>query len=84
MITIEASTLTKKNDEATDFLLPRQAKIYNIIKDHKLVPFDMIRRRFLAVNERTLRYDLKKLRDKALIKKRGATKGVYYEEDKGT
>lgn len=71
--------LQKKKLEATDYLLPRRAEIYNIIKDHKLVNFDMLRRRFMAVNERTLRYDLKKLQDARLIRKRGATNGAYYE-----
>lgn len=71
--------LKKKKAGITDFLLPRRAEIYNIIKEHKMINFDMIRRRFLSVNERTLRYDLKKLQDEELIKKRGATRGVYYE-----
>lgn len=71
--------LQKKDLDAADFLLPRRAEILNIIKDQKLVSFDQIRRRFLGVNERTLRYDLKKLQDSGLIKKRGETKGVFYE-----
>jgi Fic family protein len=71
--------LEKKNIEATDFLLPRRAEILHIIKDHQLVNFDMIRRRFMAVNERTLRFDLKKLQDSGFIRKRGTTKGVHYE-----
>lgn len=71
--------LEKKDVRAQDFLLPRRAEILNIIKDQKLVAFDHIRRRFLRVNERTLRYDLKKLQDSGFIKKRGTTKGVYYE-----
>jgi len=71
--------LTKKEAEAVDYLLPRRAEIYNIVKDHKLVQFDQIRRRFAKVNERTLRYDLKKLADQGLIRKRGNTRGVYYE-----
>ena len=69
----------KKEFRASDFLLPRRAEILNIIIDHKLVNFDQIRRRFFAVNERTLRYDLKKLIDSGFIIKRGATKGVYYQ-----
>lgn len=70
-----------KKDELNleDLLLPRKAEILNIIKEHGMVNFDTIRRRFLLVNERTLRYDLKKLADAGLIKKRGITKGVYYE-----
>ena len=62
-----------------DRLLPRRLEIFNIICDHRMVNFDTIRRRFLMVNERTLRYDLKKLVDLGLIRKRGVTKGVYYE-----
>lgn len=70
--------LEKKKIQPEDYLLPRRAEIYNIIKDHRLINFDQIRRRFIAVNERTLRYDLKKLADVGLIKKLGSTKGVYY------
>ncbi len=71
--------LEKKQTGVEDFLLPRRAEILAIIKDHGLVSFDQIRRRFLGINERTLRYDLKKLQDSGLIKKRGQTKGVFYE-----
>lgn len=71
--------MQKKEFTASDFLLPRRAEILAIIKDHKLVNFDQIRRRFFAVNERTLRYDLKKLIDSGFIIKRGTTKGVYYQ-----
>ena len=60
-------------------LLPRRAEILGIIRDHRLVNFDQIRRRFMGVNERTLRYDLKKLADNGFIRKLGNTKGVYYE-----
>lgn len=59
-------------------LPPRQEEIYQIINDHPLIPFDSIRRRFLKVPERTLRYDLKKLLEKKLIIKIGKTKGSYY------
>lgn len=60
-------------------LPPRQEEIYNIIKDHPLISFDFIRRRFLKVPERTLRYDLKKLVDQNLIVKIGKTRGSYYK-----
>ncbi|HWA51676.1 MAG TPA: Fic family protein [Patescibacteria group bacterium] len=81
----DASSATKKNilqkqePQVADFLLPRRAEIYQIIKEQKLVNFDQIRRRFRDVNERTLRYDLKKLQDGGQIRKRGSTRGVYYE-----
>lgn len=76
---VKEQFLKKDEVKLEDLLLPRRAEILNIIKEHAIVNFDTIRRRFLLVNERTLRYDLKKLSDAGLIKKRGTTKGVYYE-----
>lgn len=76
--------LEKQHAEIEDYLLPRRAEILNIIRDLKLVKFDTIKRRFLSVPERTLSYDLKKLQDTGLIRKRGATKGVYYEPIKNS
>lgn len=60
------------------FLPPRQEEIMNIIKDHSVVSFDSIKRRFQKVPGRTLRYDLKKLVDRGLIEKTGETRGRYY------
>lgn len=60
------------------FLPPRQDEIFQIIKDHKVVSFDFIKRRFLAVPSRTLRYDLEKLVKKNCIVKIGKTRGSYY------
>ncbi len=57
----------------------RQEEIYNIIKDHNSVSLNFIKRRFLKVPTRTLRYDLKKLTNKKLIVKIGKTKGSYYK-----
>lgn len=74
--------LTKKTLDAIDLLLPRRAEILHIIRDHKLANFDTLRRRFAQVNERTLRYDLKCLQNDGLIRKRGTTKGVWYESVK--
>lgn len=71
--------LLAQKGSAEDLLLPRRAEIIKILKDHKMMNFDQIQRRFMMVNERTLRYDLKKLIDSNFIKKLGATKGVYYE-----
>lgn len=68
----------KHEDDPSDLLLPRRGEILRIIKDHKMVSFDRIRRRFVNINERTLRYDLKKLKDGGYIRKLGTTKGVYY------
>ncbi|OGM08523.1 hypothetical protein A2Z67_02215 [Candidatus Woesebacteria bacterium RBG_13_36_22] len=70
--------LQNQSPTIEDSLLPRRAEILRIIKDHKMVNFDQIRRRFVNINERTLRYDIKKLLDNRLINKLGMTKGVYY------
>lgn len=71
---IETEMENKKNI----FLPPRQEEIFAIISEHRLVSFDVIRRRFLKVPERTLRYDLKKLQEQNLIFKIGHTRGSYY------
>lgn len=71
--------MNKEAAKPEDYLLPRRSEILYIIRDHKLVSFDTIKRRFMNVNDRTLRYDLKKLQDGGLIKKRGKTNGAYYE-----
>ncbi len=60
-------------------LPPRQEEIFQIIKEHPMISFDFIRRRFLKVPERTLRYDLKKLVERNLLTKIGKTKGSYYK-----
>lgn len=69
--------LTKQNSPAV-LLPPRQEEIYKIISDHKTVSLDFIKRRFMKIPERTLRYDLKKMTDAGLIAKIGKTRGVYY------
>lgn len=70
---------TELKKEQTFFLPPRQEEIFNIIKDHEVVSFDTIRRRFTEVPERTLRWDLKKLLGLNLIIKSGKTKGSFYK-----
>lgn len=59
-------------------LLPRRQEILALIRDHQLVSFDFIHRRFMAVPPRTLRYDLKYLSDHEFILKLGSTKGSLY------
>lgn len=73
------SQMIRQSREKIEILLPpRQEEIYHIIREHKMVSFDTIKRRFLKVPGRTLRYDLKKLLDKGLLLKVGSTKGTYY------
>ena len=70
----------EESTESKEVLLlpPRQEEIYNIIRDHKMISLDVIKRRFLKVPSRTLRYDLKKLQDNGLVVKIGATRGSVY------
>ncbi len=59
-------------------LLPRRAEILDIIRDHHMVSFDFLARRFRAVAPSTLHYDLKQLIKKEYIKKLGSTRGAVY------
>lgn len=75
---IKDTVINKKQVNIADLLLPRRGEIYILIKEHKIMSFNQISRRFQKVNARTLRYDLQKLQEKGLIVKLGNTKGVYY------
>lgn len=77
----EAAKITSQKTIITteELLPPRRYEILQIIRDHRQVSFNLLKRRFLAVSDRLLRYDLKKLQDVGLIKKRGVTKGAIYE-----
>ncbi len=59
-------------------LLPRRAEIVDIIKDHQMVTFDFLARRFVAVPKSTLHFDIKQLMKGNYIKKLGTTRGVVY------
>lgn len=59
-------------------LLPRRAEIVEIIRDHRMVSFDFLARRFVAVPKSTLHFDLKQLTKGNYIKKLGSTRGVVY------
>ena len=62
-----------------DSLFIKQAAILETIMEHKRTNSKTLRRQFLGISERALRYHLKKLTDLGFIKKRGNTKGAYYE-----
>lgn len=62
-----------------DLLPLRRLEILHIIREHQQVSLDFLKRRFITISDRLLRYDLKKLQDIGLIKKRGVTRGVVYE-----
>ncbi len=61
-----------------DTLLPRRKEILLLIREHKILSFDQIKRRFLSIPDRTLRYNIKQLEIKKYIKKIGSTRGVMY------
>jgi len=65
-------------EKIEDTLLPRRAEILAIIREHQMVSFDQIMRRFFSVNPRTLHYDLQDLIKKNLIRRLGATRGAVY------
>jgi len=69
---------SEMNNKNKVYLPPRQEEIFQIIKEHHVVSFDFIKRRFLQVPVRTLRWDLKKLVGANLIVKIGKTRGSYY------
>ncbi len=75
---VKKDLFRKLQKKETILLPPRQEELFNIIKEHRLVSFDFLRRRFLKIPSRTLRYDLKKMADKKFIIKIGKTKGSYY------
>ncbi|MBI4225680.1 Fic family protein [Candidatus Roizmanbacteria bacterium] len=65
-----------------DRLLPRRQEILSIIRDHQVVSFNFIKRRFAKIPESSLHYDLKKLIKGVFVKKLGTTRGVMYAENK--
>ena len=69
----------RKEDKKIYLLPSRQEEIFRIIKEHQVVSFDFLKRRFLKVPGRTLRYDLLKLAQKGLIIKGGVTRGSFYK-----
>lgn len=65
-------------DKIEDTLLPRRAEILMLIREHRMMTFDQIHRRFLSVSSRTLHYDLQDLIKKGAIRKLGKTRAVVY------
>ncbi|MBU1326944.1 Fic family protein [Patescibacteria group bacterium] len=73
------SALEDRHADTRPDLLPRRAEILGVIRDHRMVSFDFIIRRFRAVPASTLHYDLRQLVKQGYVKKLGATRGVVYE-----
>jgi len=58
---------------------PRRNELLAVIREHKLVSFDFLARRFRAIPERTLHYDIHELMKKGYVQKLGITRGALYE-----
>ena len=71
--------LGKQDEKPEDLLLPRRKEILSIISDHPHCSFDSLRRRFMAVNEKTLHYDLTRLIKEGFVQKIGSTRGALYK-----
>jgi len=59
-------------------LLPRRQEIVQTISDHTMVTMDFLARRFRAVPQRTLHYDVSQLIKQGIIRKLGSTRGALY------
>ncbi len=70
--------IAKRRFTDEDLLPPRRRELLDTIRDHRLVSLDFLRRRFLQIDPRMLRYDLKALMDESLIVKVGKTRGALY------
>ncbi len=70
-----------RTTDVLDFLPPRRKELVQIIREHPHATLDFLHRRFLRVDPRLLRYDLKKLCDDGLVKKIGKTRGSVYRAD---
>lgn len=59
-------------------LLPRRQEILSVIRDHHIVTFDFLARRFRGVPRRTLHHDLSRLVNGGYVHKLGKTRGARY------
>ena len=71
--------LTQNKDIQEQKLLPRRKEILSIIRNHEFISSEALRRRFLKISPRMIRYDLKNLEKEGFILKIGSTRGVVYK-----
>jgi Fic family protein len=71
-------TLLKHPPKQTTNLLPRREEILNIVRDHDMVSFDFLSRRFPSVKPSTLHFDIQQLLKGGYIKKLGTTRAARY------
>lgn len=75
--TVEKLAASQKYKQE-DLLPPRRRELLETIRDHRTVSLDFLHRRFLQIDPRMLRYDLKALIDEGFISKIGKTRGALY------
>lgn len=75
---VKEKILAKKKFNDEDFLPPRRREILETVRDHQMISLDFLHRRFLQIDPRMLRYDLKALIDQGFIIKIGKTRGALY------
>lgn len=68
-----------KEELPEDMLLPRRKEILNVIRNHPYCSFNLISRRFPAVNPKTLHYDLNQLQRSGFVQKIGVSRGSVYK-----
>jgi len=67
-----------KEEKPEDSLLPRRQEILAVIREQRFCSFDMIKRKFTAIPDSSLHYDVQILIRKGFIRKLGTTRGVVY------
>lgn len=75
---VKEKILASQSYQKEDLLAPRRREILEIIRDHRMISLDFLRRRFITVGPRLLSYDLKYLMDNGYISKIGKTRGALY------
>lgn len=75
---VKDKVLTSQNYRREDLLAPRRREMLEIIRDHRMVSLDFLRRRFVSASTRLLSYDLKYLMDNGYVRKIGKTRGALY------
>jgi Fic family protein len=66
------------SSSTSNLISPRRQEILSILQDHPFASFDLIHRRFPALNPKTLHYDLGWLIKHGFIQKAGTTRGATY------
>ncbi|MBI3384749.1 Fic family protein [Candidatus Gottesmanbacteria bacterium] len=67
-----------KTETVEDWLLPRRREILEIVRNHQIVSFDFLKRRFQKIPKSTLHYDVSQLLKEGFLIKLGTSRGALY------